>query len=81
MDERLAKKLDNHRRNGTTYTNAGGPTLTTEQQRVELKMARHRAAQLAEQALEEATKPEPIKVEPEPKASKSDDKPAASKRG
>jgi len=83
MDERLARKFDNHRRNGTTYPNAGGPALTTERQRFELKMARHKAAAVAEQALEEATKPDaPAVVSPAEKApAKSDDKPVPSKRG
>jgi hypothetical protein len=81
MDERLARKFYRHAREGVTYPNAGGPALTTEQQRFELKMARHKAAAMAEQALEEATKPEPVKAEPESKAAKVDDKAAVSKRG
>jgi len=80
MDERVAKKLDNHRRNGTTYPNAGSPAADRERQRLELKMARHKAAAMAEQALEEATKPEPANIVAEPKAAKPDDKGTASKR-
>lgn len=67
MNQRVAQKLSRHRREGTTYPNAGAlAMLSTERQRFEMKVARHRASMLtieAEQALEEATKPDPAKIE------------------
>lgn len=67
MDQRVAQKLARHRREGVTYPNAGSSPRDQEQQRLEIKMARHRAAMLIEEKLELATRPDTEKA-PEPKA-------------
>lgn len=67
MERRVAEKLARHRREGVTYPNAGSPYLDQERQRLEIKLARHKAAQLIEEKLELATRPDADKA-PAPEA-------------